>query len=298
MTQTAVLHGRSVVYVEAGRGPVLLLIHGIAGDWKSWRAVIGPLAESHTVIAPDLPGHGASQQGPGDYSVGELAAGLRDLLMALGHDRATVVGHSLGGGVAMQFAYQFPEMVERLVLVSSGGLGTEVSPILRCAALPGARPFIAATAGLWQKAGGPTGWALARLGIRPRVDLAEIARAYASLAAPPRREAFLISLRSGMGVRGQRVAAADRLYLAEAVPVLIVWGALDQIIPARHAPKAQAAIPGSRLEVFEGVRHFPQLETPERLIAVLRDFLAENKPASFDLEEWRSRIRGGATIQP
>ena len=218
--------------------------------------------------------------------------------MALGHDRATVVGHSLGGGVAMQFAYQFPEMVERLVLVSSGGLGTEVSPILRSAALPGARPFIAATAGLWKKVGGPVGRTLARLGIRPRVDIAEIARGYASLAEPPRREAFLISLRSGMGVRGQRVAAADRLYLAEAVPVLIVWGARDQIIPARHAAKAQAAIPGSRLEVLEAVRHFPQLEAPERLVAVFRRFLAETEPASFDREEWRARIRGGAAVSP
>ena len=296
MIQTAVLHGRSVAYVEAGTGPVLLLIHGMAGDWQSWRAVIEPLAEGHTVIAPDLPGHGASQQGPGDYSVGGLAAGLRDLLMSRGHDRATVVGHSLGGGVAMQFAYQFPEMVERLVLVSSGGLGTEVSPALRSAALPGAGPFIAATAGLGQKAGGAIGRGSAAIGIRPRVDMVEMARGYASLVEPRRREAFLTSLRTGVRTWGQSVSAVDRLYLAEAVPVLIVWGARDPIIPARHAAKAQAAIPGSRLEVFEGVRHFPQLEAPEHLVAVFKGFLAESEPAIFDREEWRARIRGGPAV--
>ena len=124
----------------------------------NWRAVIEPLARQHTVVAPDLPGHGGSAPGGGDYSLGALAAGLRDLLVALGHERATLVGHSLGGGIAMQFAYQFPELTERLVLVSSGGLGPEVSPILRAAALPGADLFIAATAAL----GSTVGTAVAR----------------------------------------------------------------------------------------------------------------------------------------
>ena len=116
--KTVTLHGRTVTYAEAGSGPVLLLIHGMAGTYENWQAVIEPLARDHTVLAPDLPGHGASAPGGGDYSLGALAAGLRDLLIAQGHDRATLVGHSLGGGIAMQFAYQFPEIAERLVLVS------------------------------------------------------------------------------------------------------------------------------------------------------------------------------------
>src|SRR4051812_38978214 len=119
--KTATLHGRSVSYAEAGSGPVLMLIHGMGGSSDNWRAVIEPLARNYTVIVPDLPGHGASGPVAGDYSVGGLAAGVRDLLLVLGHRRATLVGHSLGGGVAMQFAYQFPEVLERLVLVSSGG---------------------------------------------------------------------------------------------------------------------------------------------------------------------------------
>lgn len=119
-TKTELLHGREVTYAEAGEGPVLLLIHGMGGTFENWGEVIEPLARTHTVIAPDLPGHGTSAPGGGDYSVGALAAGLRDLLVTLGHERATLVGHSLGGGIAMQFSYQFPEMVERLVLVASG----------------------------------------------------------------------------------------------------------------------------------------------------------------------------------
>ena len=289
--KTAPLHGRSVTYLEAGEGSVLLLIHGIAGASENWRAVIEPLARAHTVIAPDLPGHGESEPGGGDYSLGGLASGLRDLLEVLGHDRATLIGHSLGGGVAMQFAYQFPEMVERLVLVSSGGLGPEVSLILRAAALPGAGLFIAATAALGQRFGSAVGRGLAAVGMRPNADVAEVARGYASLADPQRRSAFLATLHSVVGTEGQRVAAVDRLYLAEALPVLIVWGARDPIIPARHAEDAHQALPGSRLEVFDGVGHLPQLEDPGRFIAVLERFLVETEPASFDRDEWRARFR-------
>lgn len=289
------LHGRSVTYVEAGSGPLILLIHGMAGTLENWREVIGPLARDHTVIAPDLPGHGASAAGGGDYSLGGLAAGLRDLLISLGHDRATLVGHSLGGGIAMQFAYQFPEMTERLVLVSSGGLGPEVSAVLRAAALPGADLFIAATASVGRRAGAILGRGLSALGVRPSPDLAEIARGYGSLANPERRSAFLGTLHSVIDTSGQRIAASDRLYLAETLPLLIVWGAGDPIIPVKHGEEAHRTLPGSRLEIFEEVGHLPQLEAPVRFIATLEDFLAESDPAQFDLDEWRGRLktRGG-----
>jgi pimeloyl-ACP methyl ester carboxylesterase len=289
--KTAIVHGRSVSYLEAGEGPVLLLIHGMAGHCDNWREVIEPLAARHTVIAPDLPGHGASAPGGGDYSIGALAAGLRDLLFALGHERATLVGHSLGGGIAMQLAYQFPEMAERLVLVSSGGLGPEVSPVLRAAALPGADLFIGATAAVGQKVGSVLGRGLSAIGLRPNADVAEVARGYASLDDPERRAAFLGTLRAVVGTGGQRVAAGDRLYLAEAVPLLIVWGARDSIIPARHGEDAHRLVPGSRLEVFEDVGHLPQLEAPGRFVAVLERFLRETEPARFDPAEWRARMR-------
>jgi pimeloyl-ACP methyl ester carboxylesterase len=287
---TVSLHGRAVSYVEAGSGPVLLLIHGMAGTYENWQAVIEPLAERHTVLAPDLPGHGSSAPGGGDYSLGALAAGLRDLLVALGHDRATLVGHSLGGGVAMQFAYQFPEITERLVLVSSGGLGPEVSPVLRAAALPGADLFIAATAGPGAIAGSALARGLAAVGLRPNADVAEVARGYASLSDPGRRAAFLATLRAVVGTDGQRVAAGDRLYLAEGVPVLIVWGRGDRIIPVHHGEHAHLAIPGSRLEVFDGSGHLPQLDAPGRFVAVLERFLAETEPAQWDTGRWRARL--------
>src|SRR5271157_6168132 len=193
--KTITLHGRSVTYAQVGSGPVLLLIHGMAGTCENWQAVIEPLARQHTVIAPDLPGHGTSAPGAGDYSIGALAAGLRDLLIGLGHERATLVGHSLGGGIAMQFSYQFPELTERLVLVSSGGLGPEVSPVLRAAALPGADLFISATAGVGGRVGSALGSALGAVGLRPNPDVAEVARGYASLADPKRRAAFLATVR-------------------------------------------------------------------------------------------------------
>jgi pimeloyl-ACP methyl ester carboxylesterase len=294
--KSASVHGRSVNYIEAGAGPVLLLIHGMAGSTENWREVIEPLARDRTVIAADLPGHGASEPGGGDYSLGALATGLRDLLVTLGHDRATLVGHSLGGGIAMQFTYQFPEMVERLVLVSSGGLGPEVSFVLRAAALPGADLFIGATAGVGRYAGSAVGRGLAAIGLRPNPDIAEVARGYASLSEAERRKAFLATLRSVVGTQGQRVAAGDRLYLAEALPILIVWGSSDPIIPVGHGEDAHESLAGSRLEVFERVGHLPQLEMPGRFVKVLTEFLAETEPARFDREEWRARFKGGKEI--
>jgi pimeloyl-ACP methyl ester carboxylesterase len=289
--ETVTLHGRESGYLVGGKGPVLLLIHGMAGTCENWRDVIEPLARRHTVIAPDLPGHGLSAGGSGDYSLGNLASGLRDLLLVLGHERATILGHSLGGGIAMQFSYQFPEMTERLVLVSSGGLGPEVSPVLRAAALPGADLFIAGTAGPGRVVGSALARGLAAVGLRPNADVAEVARGYASLADPDRRAAFLATVRSVIGTGGQRVHAGDRLYLAEGMPVLIIWGARDPMIPLHHGENAHEAIPGSRLEIFDGVGHLPQLEAPERFVAVLERFIAENEPALFDPEQWRGRLR-------
>ncbi len=287
---TLSLHGRALSYVEAGSGPVLLLIHGMAGTLETWQAVIEPLAQRHTVIAVDLPGHGASEAGAGDYSLGSLAAGLRDVLVKLGHERATLVGHSLGGGIAMQFAYQFPEITERLVLVSSGGLGPEVNPVLRAAALPGANLFIAATAGPGRVAGTALARGLASVGFQPSADVAEVARGYASLADAGRRNAFLATLRAVVGTDGQRVEAGDRLYLAEGMPVLIIWGRGDRIIPVAHAEHAHEAIPDSRLEIFDGAGHMPQLEVPARFVAVLERFLEETEPAQWSSEQWRSRL--------
>jgi pimeloyl-ACP methyl ester carboxylesterase len=292
--RTAVLHGRHVSYAAAGAGPVLLLIHGMGGGYENWREVIEPLARRYTVIAPDLPGHGASGPTNGDYSVGALAVGLRDLLLALGHDRATLVGHSLGGGIAMQLAYQFPELAERLVLVASGGLGPEVSLVLRAVALPGSELCIAMTARTAGWLGPAVGRGLAAVRFRPSPATAEVARGYVSLSDSVRRSAFLSTLRSVINVGGQRIDASDRLYLTAGIPALIVWGARDPVIPVSHGERAHAAIVGSRLEVFDGVGHIPQLEAPERFVAVLERFLKQTKPARFDARAWRARFQTSA----
>jgi pimeloyl-ACP methyl ester carboxylesterase len=290
------LHGHRVSYRTAGSGPVVLLIHGIAGTSEQWADVAPVLAEDYTVVAPDLLGHGDSAKPIGDYSLGAYAVSLRDLLIVLGQRRATVVGHSLGGGIAMQFAYEYPVFCERLVVVSSGGLGREVHPLLRAATLPGAEivlPLIASQRVLgW---GGAVGQALARIGLRAGPDIAEMARGYASLADAEARSAFLHTVRAVIDHSGQRVSAADRLYLSSMLPSLIVWGRRDPLIPAAHGASAHRLMPGSRLEVFEDAGHFPHLDDPIRFAAVLREFLDETEPAEFDFtdedfDELRHRI--------
>jgi pimeloyl-ACP methyl ester carboxylesterase len=277
------LHGHPVTYHQVGRGPAVLLIHGITSSSRTWRTVMPALAEHHTVIAPDLLGHGRSAKPRGDYSLGGYASGLRDLLVALEVPSATVVGHSLGGGVAMQFAYQFPERVQRLALVDSGGLGSEVSLVLRAATLPGAEyvlPLLAS--GPLRGAGAALGSVLGRVGVRASADVRGMAEGFESLGDAAARRAFVHTARSVIDPAGQRVDATDRLYLAEHVPSLIVWGDHDRMIPVQHGRDVHALMPGSRLEIFPGAGHFPFNDDPERFVAVLTDFIATTEPARFD----------------
>jgi pimeloyl-ACP methyl ester carboxylesterase len=291
-TEEIVLHGHRVRFHRAGDGPLLVLLHGIASTSDTWSPVAGALAVNHTVLAPDLLGHGASAKPRGDYSLGAFASGVRDLVAALGHDRATVVGHSLGGGIAMQFAYQFPERVERLVLIASGGLGREVHPLLRAATLPGSELVLALLGGGWVRATlGALGATLARLGLRTGEDLAGVATGIGSLGDADARGAFVHTARAAIDPGGQRVSATDRLYLAERLPTLIVWGERDPIIPAAHGVAAHDAIPGSRLELFAGAGHFPHREDPVRFVAVLEDFLRSTEPAAIAESDWTALLR-------
>jgi pimeloyl-ACP methyl ester carboxylesterase len=285
------LHGHRVRYLTAGSGPPLVLVHGITSSADTWTEAMRGLARDHTVIAPDLLGHGASAKPRGDYSLGAYASGVRDLLAALGHDRVTLVGHSLGGGVAMQFAYQFPERTERLVLVSSGGLGREVNFLLRAAALPGAELVLPLLVPAWlERAVGAAGWAGERLGLRARPDLGEVVRGFLSLNDSEARAAFIHTLRAVIDHGGQRVDSRDRLYLASHLPTLVVWGERDPIIPVAHAHGAHEAMPGSRLEVFAASGHFPHMDDTVRFVEVLREFLATTEPAQLDPETLRSRL--------
>ena len=287
------LHGHTVSYRRDGWGPLILLIHGITGSSDTWLDVIEPLAERYTVVAPDLLGHGASAKPRGDYSLGAYASGLRDLLTALGHEKATVVGHSLGGGVAMQMAYQFPDRCERLVLESSGGLGREVHLLLRAASLPGSEwvlPLVAANRIL--NAGASTAGFLRRLGLRAAPDIEELWRGFSSLGDVGARGAFIHTLRGVIDPGGQRVNARDRLYLAERMPTLLLWGGRDRIIPADHGRAAADLIPGSRLEVFPDAGHFPHRDDPRRFVKVLSDFMETTDPADVDDSDLRELLRG------
>jgi len=291
----ATLHGHDVAYRVAGRGPVVVLIHGMAGSSHTWRDVIPLLARDYTVIAPDLPGHGASDETAGDYSLGAHASALRDLIGgALGIERATFVGQSLGGGVAMQLAYQFPELCERLVLVGSGGLGREVNRVLRLLALPAAEYVMPALCPRFVSERGDRVMARLRdFGIRVP-HLAEMWSAYASLCEPDKRRAFIRTLRAVIDPGGQAVSATNRLYLAAAAPTLIAWGDRDAIIPVEHAYAAHELMPGSRLEIFEGAGHFLHAEQPGRFAELLGDFIQSTEPARGDLASYREMLRARA----
>ncbi|HEX5615917.1 MAG TPA: alpha/beta fold hydrolase [Acidimicrobiia bacterium] len=292
------IHGHDVGYRLAGHGPTIVLIHGLAGSSRTWRDVMPALAERHTVLAPDLLGHGESAKPMGDYSLGAHASGLRDLLGVLGISRATIVGQSFGGGIAMQLAYQHPEIVERLVLVGSGGLGREVSWLLRVFTLPGAEYLMPVLfPSFLRDRGNDAARLLHRLGLRAP-QAAENWRAYSSLTGAENRHAFVRTVRTVIEPRGQAVSARDRLYLAAATPTLIVWGDADPIIPVAHAYAAHDAMPGSRLEIFEGVGHFPHSEAPDRFVNVLTDFLASTEPASRDASTFRDLLVAASDVTP
>jgi pimeloyl-ACP methyl ester carboxylesterase len=289
------LHGQRVFYRHQGEGPAILLIHGITSSSRTWRAVMERLAEHHTVVAPDMLGHGHSGKPRGDYSLGAYASSLRDLLAILGIDSVTVVGHSLGGGIAMQFAYQFPNRLDRLVLVDSGGLGEEVSLALRAATLPGAEfvlPLLFSP--LTRTAGRTAAGLLSRLGLRASANVRGLAEGLDSLGDADARRVFVHTARSVIDPRGQRVDARNRLYLSEDVPTLLIWGESDPIIPLEHGCRAQELMPQSRLEVFPGAGHFPFNDDPQRFAAVLGEFIASTQPAQLSEEQIAERLlRGG-----
>ena len=285
------LHGHPVIYRTAGSGPPVVLIHGMVNSSHHWREVALRLADRYTVIAPDLIGHGDSATPRGDYSLGAHAAVIRDLLTAIDVRGATIVGHSLGGGVAMQFFWQFPQLVERLVLVSSGGLGREVSPLLRSAALPGASIALRIVAGRRSLAAlDRVAAALDASGSARGVYVRAVVRALRPLERAGSREAFLQTLRSVIDLQGQHVSATDRLYLLGPVPTLIVWGERDNTIPLQHGRSAHDAIPHSRFETLPRAAHFPHLEDPEGLADVLGDFVATTEPCRLDDADWSELI--------
>lgn len=276
------LHGNRLAYQDEGQGDAILLLHGMAGSSQTWRSVIRPLSRKYRVIAPDLLGHGSSAKPRSDYSLGAFAVLLRDLLDELGVARATIVGHSLGGGVAMQFVYQHPDYCERLVLIGSGGLGPDVGWTLRLLSAPGAElimPIIAPQPVL--TAGEKVRSWFAKMGIEsPRGG--EIWNAYSSFSDAETRQAFLRTLRSVVDYRGQAVSALNRLNVRADMPIMAIWGEQDAIIPVQHAYAALEARPDARIEVMPGVGHFPQVERPTEVVDLIDDFITSQRAAEIE----------------
>ena len=276
------LHGNRLAYQDEGQGDAILLLHGMAGSSQTWRSVIRPLSRKYRVIAPDLLGHGSSAKPRSDYSLGAFAVLLRDLLDELGVARTTVVGHSLGGGVAMQFVYQHPDYCERLVLIGSGGLGPDVGWTLRLLSAPGAElimPIIAPQPVL--TAGEKVRSWFAKMGIEsPRGG--EIWNAYSSFSDAETRQAFLRTLRSVVDYRGQAVSALNRLNVRADMPIMAIWGEQDAIIPVQHAYAALEARPDARIEVMPGVGHFPQVERPTEVVDLIDDFITSQRAAEIE----------------
>lgn len=294
-----VIHGHRRAYRRCGEGPPLVLLHGIGDSSAGWAPLMAALGERFTVIAPDLLGHGASDKPRADYSVAAYANGVRDLLDVLGIERATVVGHSLGGGVAAQTAYQYPQRVERLVLVSSGGVAREVSPLLRLLSAPYAELTLPIT-----QVPGASAVAQALAAVLKRTPLAvgrdadELVRVFEGLPTGSARKSFTRTLRSVVDWRGQVVTMLDRCYLASAMPTLLVWGDRDGIIPVAHGRVAHDAMPGSRLEVFAGAGHFPHHADPERFIDLLVEFVEGTEPSTYDRDRWLELLASGRPPVP
>lgn len=292
--QTLRVHGHKRAFVRAGRGPAIVLLHGIGCDHRTWLPVLRPLSRHFTVLAPDLLGHGLSDAPRADYSIGGYANGVRDLLALNGISSATIVGHSLGGGIAMQFAYQFPQSTQRLVLVGSAGLGRSVNPLLRALTMPGGSTALKAAASApVRKPATAIMRRLQSLGLPGTIDLAGMADVYESLGDGPRRRAFHHVLQAAADWRGQVITMLDRAYLAEAMPSLVIWGEQDTIIPVKHAYAAHHVLPGSQLEVIPHAGHFPQEDDPEHFASALIDFVLDTAPAKYDGRMWVKALASG-----
>lgn len=274
------LYGHTLSYVDSGTGEAILFVHGLLGSHRNWRYLVDRLDNTNRVVVPDLFGHGASEKHEGDYSPAAQAGTLRDLMDQLGLERVTIVGHSLGGGISLAFSYLFPERVERLVLVGTGGLGREVSPFLRAATLPVADVVLPVIASPWVRVGAEfVGRSLSVFGWRASHDMRAAWEGFTELNDADARRAFLATTRSVMNSGGQRIQALEYLTELVGVPVLIVWGTNDMVIPVEHAQRAAELAPTCRVELFEGAGHFPHLDQPNRFADVLRDFMATTERA-------------------
>jgi pimeloyl-ACP methyl ester carboxylesterase len=296
-TESVSLRSGALTYTVAGSGEPLLLIHGLGGTRGTWTSIMNSLATKYTVIAPDLPGHGDSDTPAGDYSLGAHATVMRDLLISLGHPSATVIGHSLGGGIALQFAYQFPERTHRLVLISSGGLGPELTVMLRAATLPGASAVVAGLARVPEPI---TRTALKALSVVPgflaRQDAEPLAGGIHGLREPRRRRGFIGTAHTVIDWRGQAVSAVEHLGLLVGMPIMVAWGNQDRTIPPHHHRSAALQLPDAETVEIPAAGHYPHETAAAALLPRLHAFLAGNPAFRYNESRWRQAVIASVAV--
>ncbi|MFI7545061.1 alpha/beta fold hydrolase [Actinoplanes sp. NPDC049599] len=283
---------RYVAYTTAGQGEPLLLVHGLGSTRQTWNGILDSLATTHTVVAPDLPGHGESDPPAGDYSLGAYAVGLRNLLIALGLRSTTLVGHSLGGGIALQFAFHFPERTNRLALIGSGGLGPQLTPMLRFSTLPGAKAVVALLARF------PEPFTRRFLEYVTRAvpaflahpDAGPVAEDLHRLTNAGHRRTFVRTARNVINWRGQTVSATETLAFLTDLPVLLAWGTDDRVIPPQHHHTVAGLLTGPQLAEVAGAGHYPHLTASEEIAAAVLKFLAMTEPFRYTEARWRELL--------
>lgn len=268
--------GHRLSYLHAGEPgrPVVLMLHGLASDASTWDRAVGLIAgHGYRVLALDLIGHGYSDKPERSYLLEDFAESVRDFLDALDIPSATLCGHSLGGAIAMAFGHEHPDRLDRLVLVSAGGLGREVHPLLRAASTRLA-PGVLRVA---------TGRPMRRLYAHPRVhralrltpdNVTNLRRAGRALGTAEGQSSFFASLRGVIEPGGQRGSFIDMGVLSPETPTLLVWEEGDPVIPAAHARAAHEHLPQSRLLLFPGTSHEPHRRHAQRFADEVADFLA------------------------
>ena len=264
--------GKSVHYWVEGQGPAVILVHGLAASAEFWRYNVGPLAQRHRVHALDLIGFGLSDKDIGEFSLPYAASVMAEFMDALGIERATLVGNSMGGIICAQVAVQFPSRLDKLILVGSAGFGRELDPFLRlwCVPLVGSLVF-----SFYQRT-----FPLLKRWVfydSSSIDEVWLAGAGAMLRTPGVKESSLEIARVGVDLRGQRQDLFGDLHRQLAhvtAPTLIIWGSQDPVVPMSHAYRAQQLIPNSQVRIMERCGHTPQVERPREFNRLVLDFLA------------------------
>jgi pimeloyl-ACP methyl ester carboxylesterase len=264
--------GARIRYWMEGHGPVLLLVHGLACSVEFWQWNLGPLAKEHRVYALDLPGFGLSDKEMGDFSLEYAASFLRSFLDAVGAERATVAGNSMGGVLCAQFVVQFPERTDGLILVGSAGFGRELNPFLRTWSVPVVGDLIFR---VYQRAfPALRRWVFCNAG---SIGDEWVEGAAAMLRMPGVRENTLRVAQTGIDLHGQREEMFRDLHVglsSVTVPTLIVWGDRDVAVPVAHAYVAESLIPHAEVRIMERCGHTPQVERPEEFNKLVLDFLS------------------------